>query len=37
MLVITKDELICSANKYLGKLVNVYVMLFIENKKENIK
>ena len=32
VLVITKDEVICSANKLLRKLVNVYVMLLIENK-----
>ena len=29
-----KDEVICSANKQLLKLVNVYVMFFIENKKK---
>ena len=29
-----KDEVICSANKQLRKLVNVYVMLFIEKKKK---
>ena len=29
-----KDEVIYSANKQLHKLVNVYVMLFIENKKK---
>ena len=28
----TKDGMICSTKKYLGKLVKVYVMLFIENK-----
>ena len=28
----TKDEVFCSANKQLGKLVNAYVMIFIENK-----
>ena len=27
-----KDEVIFSANKSLGKLVNVYVILLIENK-----
>ena len=32
VLVITKDEVIYSANKLLRKLVNVYVMLLIENK-----
>ena len=36
VLVSKKDEVICSANKQLCKfkLVNVYVMLFIENEKE---
>ena len=29
-----KDEVICSANKQLLKLVNVYVMFFIEKKKK---
>ena len=29
-----KDGVICSANKQLLKLVNVYVMLFIEKKKK---
>ena len=37
VLVITKDEVICSANKLLGKLVNVYVMLLIENKNRKQK
>ena len=37
LLVITKDEVICSANKQLEKLVNVYVMLFIENKNRKQK
>ena len=37
MLVSKKDEVICSANKKLFKLVNVYVMLFIENKNKTEK
>ena len=32
MLVIMKHEVICAENKQLGKLVNVYFMLFIENQ-----
>ena len=32
VLMTTKDGMICSTKKYLGKLVKVYVMLFIENK-----
>ena len=30
-----KGEMICSSNIQLHKLVNVYAMHFIENKKEN--
>ena len=30
-----KDEMICSTNKQLRKLVDVYVMIFIENKEKN--
>ena len=29
-----KDEVICVANEQLCKLVNIYVMLFIGNKKK---
>ena len=29
-----EDEVICSANKQLRKLVSVYFMLFIRNKKK---
>ena len=29
-----KDDVICSANKQLLKLVNVYVLFFIEKKKK---
>ena len=32
-----KDEVICSGNKQLRKLVIVYVMLFIENRKRKQK
>ena len=32
-----KDEVICSSNKYLRKLVNVYIMLFIQKKKKTEK
>ena len=37
MLVSKKDKVIYSSNKYLHKLVNVYMMLFIENKKKRKK
>ena len=34
MLLSKKDEVIYSANKQLHKLINVYIILFIENKKK---
>ena len=34
MLLSKKDEVIYSANKQLHKLINVYVILSIENKKK---
>ena len=34
VLVSKKDEVICSANKQLCKLVSVYIMLFMEKKKK---
>ena len=34
VIVSKKDEVICSSNKCLRKLVNVYIMLFIQNKKK---
>ena len=34
VLVSKKDEVICSSNKYIRKLVNVYIMLFIQNQKK---
>ena len=37
VLIITKHEVICSANKYLRKLVNVYIKLSIENKNRKQK
>ena len=37
VLMITKHELTCTANKQLRKLVNVYVMLFIEIKNRKQK
>ena len=35
MLASKKDEVICSENELLRKLVHVYVMFFVENKNKN--